>query len=113
MRGKANKRRGQILIMTTLISIPLFGMLGLVTDLGYMHYVKMTAQSAAEAAAQSAMIDFHKTNGGASYTCGQTVVCASTETACPTNITSPSDPIQDGCMYAQAHGFTARGAVTY
>jgi Flp pilus assembly protein TadG len=113
MRGKADRRRGQILIMTTLVSIPLFGMLGLVTDLGYMHYVKMTAQSAAEAAAQSAMVDFHKTNGGASYTCGSTVVCATTETACPTGITTPTDPIQDGCMYAQAHGFTASGAVTY
>ncbi|HLK49288.1 MAG TPA: pilus assembly protein TadG-related protein [Bryobacteraceae bacterium] len=113
MRGKGNKQRGQVLLMATLLSIPLFGMLGLVTDLGYMHYVKMTAQSAAEAAAQSAMVSFHKTNGGASYTCGATVVCASSETACPTNITTPADPIQDGCLYAQAHGFSSTGSVTY
>ena len=59
MSAKTNRRDGQILLMVSLTVIPLFGMLGLVTDLGYMHYVKMTAQSAAEAAAQSAMIDFH------------------------------------------------------
>jgi hypothetical protein len=29
--------------MAALFAVPLFGMLGLVTDLGYMHYVKMSA----------------------------------------------------------------------
>lgn len=112
MRGKADKRRGQILIMTTLISIPLFGMLGLVTDLGYMHYVKMTAQSAAEAAAQSAMINFHSTVGGATYSCnGGTVVCTlGTPATCDPGTAMPS--IHDGCLYAQAHGFTS-DSITY
>ncbi len=106
-----NRRRGQILIMATLITIPLFGMLGLVTDIGYMHYVKMTTQSAAEAAAQSAMIDFHHTMGGATYTCGTpNVLCTTTgPQACSS---SPSSSILDGCRYAQGHGFAA-SSITY
>ncbi len=113
MGSKNDRRRGQILIMATLVTIPLFGMLGLVTDLGYMHYVKMTAQSAAEAAAQAAIIDFHQTQGGAAYSCGGNVVCASTQTNCTPNITTPANSIEHGCMYAQAHGFNAAGSVTY
>lgn len=114
MGAKRDRQRGQILIMTTLIAVPLFGMLGLVTDLGYMHYVKMTAQSAAEAAAQSAMLDFHGTMGGASYSCGGNVVCTSgAQTACTPSITSPSTSIDHGCMYAQAHGFNGTNSVTY
>ena len=50
MHANREKRsRGQILIMTTLVIVPMFAMLGLVTDLGYMRYVKMTTQTAAEA----------------------------------------------------------------
>jgi Putative Flp pilus-assembly TadE/G-like len=114
MTMKKNRQRGQILIMTTLIAVPLFGMLGLVTDLGYMHYVKMTAQSAAEAAALSAMIDFHATTGGATYTCGGNVVCASNQTDCDTHITMPpANAIQNGCMYGQAHGFNSEHSLTY
>src|SRR5690348_1869030 len=113
MATKSNRERGQILIMTTLLALPIFGVLGLVTDLGYMHYVKMTAQSAAEAAAQSAMIDFHQNTGASAYSCGANVVCASSETNCPAGLTSPANSIQDGCMYAQAHGFAGAGAVTY
>lgn len=110
---KIDNRRGQILLLFTLISVPLFGMLGLVTDLGYMHYVKMTAQSAAEAAAQSAIVDFHATMGGASFTCGGNVVCASSQTACAAGITMPANSIEHGCMYGQAHGFNSAGSLTY
>ena len=113
MGAKTDRRRGQILIMTTFLAVPLFGMLGLVTDLGYMHYVKMTAQSAAEAAAQAAMLDFHGTTAGATYSCGGNVVCTSGQTNCTPNITNPANSIQHGCMFAQAHGFNSDGAVTY
>ena len=113
MKAHSDRRRGQVLLMATLCSIPMFGILGMVTDLGYMHYVKMTAQSAAEAAAKSAMIDFHATTGGATYTCGGNVVCASTETSCTPNITAPANSIEHGCMYGQAHGFNSTGSLTY
>lgn len=99
--------------MLTLALVPIFGMMGLVTDIGYMHFVKMTAQTAAEVAAEAAIIDMHATVGGAALSCA-TVTCASTATACPTKITTPTNSIQVGCMYAQQHGFTgANQSVTY
>ena len=111
----SERRRGQVLIMTTLVLVPLAGVLGLVTDLGYMHYIKETAQTAAEAAAKGALINFHETEGGAIYTCDTpaTVVCSATQAPCPTSITTPTNPIQHGCMYAQAHGFNTAGSVTW
>lgn len=96
--------------MVGLVIIPLFGILGLATDLGYMHFVAMSAQTAAEAAAQAAIIDFQANASGSSYTCGGNVVCASTPTACPPGITAPADSIQHGCTYAQAHGFDSLDA---
>jgi hypothetical protein len=99
--------------MTSLLLVPMFGLLGLVTDIGYMHYVKESTQAAAEAAAWSAVVDFHATTGGATYTCGGNVVCQSTPTACTPSITTPQNSIEHGCMYAQAHGFNGAGQVTY
>jgi hypothetical protein len=109
------RQKGQLLIMVSLLIVPMFGMLGLVTDFGYMHYVKMEAQTAAEAAAEAAIINFHETLGGASLSCGGQVICSATSpTACPSNITNPQNPIQHGCMYAQVHGFNgANQTVTY
>jgi Flp pilus assembly protein TadG len=107
------RQRGQVLLLTTLILVPLFGMLGLVTDIGYMHYIKMSAQTAAQAAAEAAIIDFHATTGGASFSCGGNVVCASSPAACTVSITTPVNSVEHGCMYAQANGFNTAGSVTY
>jgi hypothetical protein len=103
------------LIMVTLALVPLFGIIGMVTDLGYMHFVKMEAQTAAEVAARSAIINLHSTVGGTLTACSTLVVCANTITQCPTNITTPQNSIEVGCMYAAAHGFQATGNqnVTY
>jgi hypothetical protein len=113
---KLGTRRGQALIMMTLIMAPLLGFLGLVTDVGYMHFVKMSAQTAAEAAAQAAMIDFSATTG-TPKSCGDpaNVVCSATPAACPAVITTPQNSIERGCMYAKQHGFKSAGAqmVTY
>src|SRR5437870_4000308 len=68
--GRCSRQRGQVLLMVTLALIPLFGMLGLVTDIGYMQFVKMSAQTAAEAAAQAAIISYHETVGGSNAVCG-------------------------------------------
>jgi hypothetical protein len=80
-----------------------------------MHFVKMEAQTAAEVAAKSAVINLLSTVGGALTSCGTSVVCASTATACATNITAPQNSIEVGCMYAAQHGFQATGNqnVTY
>jgi hypothetical protein len=89
-------------------------MIGLVTDIGYMHFIKMSAQTAAEAAAQAAIISFHQTYGGSNYTCGGGIVCSSTPTTCASSITTPSNALEHGCMYAQSHGFNGTNQwVTY
>jgi Flp pilus assembly protein TadG len=103
---RGSRQSGQVLMMVTLAMVPMFGIIGFVTDFGYMHFVKMSAQTAAEAAAQAAIIDYHSTVGGANPVCGTTgVVCSSTPSNCPPNITTPANSIQRGCLYAQQHGF--------
>jgi hypothetical protein len=101
--------------MITLVLVPMCGVIGLVSDIGYMHFLKTSAQTAAEAAARATMIQFHKTVGGGISGCTTSVVCATTATACPTNITTPANAIQNGCMYAAQHGFSNTGnqTVTY
>jgi Flp pilus assembly protein TadG len=112
---RLRRQGGQALIMITLALVPMFGIMGMVTDLGYMHYMKMKAQTAAELAAKAAAINLHATAGGTLTSCSSTVVCASTITQCPTNITTPQNSIEVGCMYAAQHGFQATGNqnVTY
>jgi hypothetical protein len=114
-KRRTGKRSGQVMIMFTLAMIPMFGLVGLVTDLGYMRFIKMSAQTAAEAAAQAAIGSFHSIVGGSNYSCGAgSVVCSATPTTCPTNITSPANALESGCMYAQAHGFNGTNQwVTY
>ncbi len=104
---------GQTLIMITLLMVPMCGIIGLVSDIGYMHFVKTSAQTAAEAAVRAAVIDFHATNAGTA--CGGSVVCAATATACPAAITTPANSLEHGCMYAIQHGFSSTGnqSVTY
>src|SRR6516162_1151472 len=112
---KGSRRRGQVLLMVTFALIPMFGILGLVTDFGYMNFVKMSAQTAAEAAAQAAIISYKETVGGANPVCGNTgVVCSTDPADCPSNLTSATTPIEHGCMYAQTHGFNSTNQrVTY
>src|ERR1039457_885560 len=39
-RLKRGKEKGQVLVLVTLVSIPLFAMIGLVVDLGWMRFLK-------------------------------------------------------------------------
>jgi hypothetical protein len=110
--GGSNRKRGQVLLMVTLVMVPLMGTMGLVTDIGYMYFIKMSAQTAAQAASQAAMIDYKATVGSSIVDC-TVVPCSSTPTICPT-ITTPANSIEVGCLYAQAHGFTGPNKqVTY
>jgi hypothetical protein len=93
--------------MFTLALVPMFGLMGLVADIGYMHFIKMSAQTAAQAAASAAIIDLK--SGGSGSWC-----CSNTATTCPQNITTPSSSLERGCMYAQKHGFNSTNQwVTY
>src|SRR5690242_4845176 len=95
--ARLGARSGQISIMLALAMVPMFGLIGLVTDIGYMRFIKMSAQTAAEAAAMATVLDLHSTAGGAINGCGGIVVCSSDPSACPVSITTPTNSIQHGC----------------
>lgn len=95
--------------MFTLGAITLFGMLGLVVDIGWAYYHKEAAQAAAEAAANAAVKAAYSQSGG-SISCGSNSVVCQTETACPSSISgNGSNNIQKGCLYAMANGYTSTG----
>jgi uncharacterized protein (DUF2147 family) len=108
-RCRQSRPRGQVVLLVTFASVPLFAMLGLVTDLGWMHFLKKSAQAAADAAALASIFQFQATVSGSSFVCGSPGVVCQAPTACPSNITTPANPLQDGCLYAARNGFsTAR-----
>ena len=113
-RRQSSRQSGQIIIMLTMMLVPMFGMLGLVADVGYMHFVKMSAQTAAESAAQATVVNLHKTLGGSDWTCTTPgITCSATPATCA-QITTPTNSVEVGCMYAQAHGFKSTNQwVTY
>jgi Flp pilus assembly protein TadG len=104
---RRDRRSGQVLIMFTLALVPMFGIMGLVTDIGYMHFIKMSAQTAAQAAASAAIIDIKSTAAGYFVTSADPTTCAQ-------NITTPTSSLDKGCMYAENHGFNSTNQwVTY
>jgi Flp pilus assembly protein TadG len=92
-RRKRGKEKGQVLVLVTLVSIPLFAMIGLVVDLGWMRFLKKSAQAAADSAAMAAILQFQATVSGSSFTCGAAGVVCQAPTACPSAITTPANPL--------------------
>jgi hypothetical protein len=95
--ARRNAEIGQALILVTLGLTFLFGLLGLVVDVGYGYYLRQVAQAAADAAAMAGATNA-KTTG--SY-CGHD--------GCQTGYSCPSDPtnatnIGVACLYAKADG---------
>ena len=90
----------------TFAAIPMFAIIGLVTDIGYMQYVKKSAQAAADSAALAAVIQFHSSISGSSFTCDSSIViCSASPTYCDPTVTTPANPVQNGCLYAKQNGF--------
>ncbi len=101
--------RGQAAIFITLSVPVLFGMLGLVVDIGWAYWRKEACKTAADAAAMSAIVAAYS---GADLTCGSGVTCQAA-TACPPSATSPpSNNLMTGCLYAQQNGFVNSGRQT-
>lgn len=102
-KNKRNSERGQALMPFALVFVALFGMAGLVLDVGWSYYVGKKAQTAADAAAQAAVAQGLITNGpSATPNCG-TLGCQGA-TACPA-----SNNLLTACEYASANGFTSGG----
>lgn len=108
--SKFRDERGQILLMTTLSVVALFGMLALAVDLGWSYFTRKSAQKAADAASMAAAIQVLATVGNGTPVCGSNVTCQNS-TACPVSINNPpKTEIDVACLYAQQNGFTNGGA---
>jgi hypothetical protein len=106
----AMARRGHVLVLLTMSLFMMFGVLGLATDLGWGYFRRQVAQSAVDAAAMAAAVVANK--AASTIICGQNNVVCQTATACPANISTPANNIQNGCLYAKANGFQNAGNQT-
>jgi hypothetical protein len=108
MRFATGNRKGQTAIMFTLAAVPLFGILGLVVDVGWAYYRKQAAQTAADAAAGAAGAAAYDWGGGAGTCTSSThIKCYADEHLCPANpSTTPTDNVETGCLYAKQNGFS-------
>jgi hypothetical protein len=97
--------------MISLSLIVLMGMLGLVVDVGYAHFVKMRCLTAA----QSAAIAGAMAAKSLTMTCGtgSTQVPCQAATACPATLATPTtNPVTAACLFAQQNGFTNGGKIS-
>ncbi len=108
MRKKhsSDKHRGQALIMTTMALIPMFGLMGLAVDLGWMEFTKKSAQTAADAAALASLLQFQSTTFSTDFTCGAGGVICQAPTSCGS---ISAGYLHSGCAYAQLNGFSSSG----
>lgn len=108
MRGRRIRESGQTLVLYTLGLSVVFGMVGLVSDVGYMYYRKQNAQAAAQAAAlASVKAAFTATSG--SFTCGtgSTNAICNSNYPCPTTISGyGSNNAEVACLYAANNGYS-------
>lgn len=95
--------RGQALLPFALVFVVLFGMVGLVLDVGWGYYVGKKAQTAADSAAQAAVAQGLLQNGPAATPNCNTLGCQSA-TSCPA-----VNNLLNACQYAAANGFTPGG----
>jgi hypothetical protein len=112
-RMPSTKCRGQVVALVSVAIIPMAALLGLVTDIGYMHYVQRSAQKAADAAVLAAISQYKTKNTGSTFVCGTGTpswVCNNpTPYSCPGGVTTVSNPVDDACYYAQQNGFNPVG----
>jgi Flp pilus assembly protein TadG len=102
-KNNRNSERGQALLPFALVFVALFGMVGLVLDVGWSYYVGKKAQTAADAAAQAAVAQALTQNGPSATPDCSTLGCQAA-TSCP----STSD-LLNACQYASVNGFSAGG----
>jgi len=109
MKNPHNVRRGQTLLMFSMTSVTIFGLMGLVVDLGWSHFRKQAAQAAAQAAS-SAATAAAALSGGSAISCSTMNVVCQAETNCPETILNGGvTNIDKGCLYAKENGFITSG----
>lgn len=108
MRPNQSRERGQALVLVTLSLAMIMGVLALATDLGWSHFIKKSAQTAADAGAMAAGIEALAKAGNAKAECGAggNVACQPSAELCDS--ATPSN-LHTGCLYAERNGFRAGG----
>lgn len=98
--------------MITVSLVAMFAVMGLAVDLGWMFYVKRTAQSAADAAALAAARGALITVGqAASFTCGVNVDCSTNAVTCSGSFSNNLTMASGGaCWSAAQNGFSPGGS---
>jgi putative Flp pilus-assembly TadE/G-like protein len=99
-----------VLPMVTLSLIAMSGVLGLAVDLGWMYFVKKSAQAAVDASVLAAATKVLEGVGEEGpWTCGAGMTCQEA-TPCPASIPRPpSSDIEVACLYASENGFDSGG----
>lgn len=112
MERTKKDRRGQAIIFMTL-SIPIiFGLLGLVVDVGWMYWRREACMTAAQAGAFAGAMTASKLSTAYPATCvtsttGTGVWCNATATQCAASPANPpTNNFQTACLYAKANGFS-------
>jgi hypothetical protein len=104
--GSQKPRKGGALLLVTFSVVPMIGFIGLVTDLGYMHFLQKSAQAAADSAALAAVYRFNRTMAGSSFSCSTAWMCNQPSKRCPPDLTAASNPVETACLYAKVNGFS-------
>ncbi len=98
MRPVLSKRlrsqRGQALIFVTASLPVMFGLVGLVADIGWAYWRREACRTAAQSAVMAVV-----------SAAGSAIPSSQGDTTCPSSL-STSDPWQIGCAFAQQNGFT-------
>jgi len=100
------RKRGQAVLIVTVALVPIIGLVGLVTDLGFMYYLRSQAQAAADSAALAAAYAFNDTSSLATLSCSSpTWACTAAGTQCSSTLTTATNPVETACLYAKQNGF--------
>lgn len=101
--------RGSVTLLYTLSITAMAGMVGMVVDIGWAYFQEGVVQAAAESAALAA-VSAASSNSAGGITCNSGQVACQAATACPQNITTPANNLQNGCLYAKDNGVQAGAA---
>lgn len=106
-RNGLRNRRGQALVMVTLVLIGMCGLIGLAVDLGWAYFTKKSAQAAADSAAMAAAeAALNNLPAVGPYNCTQ-ATCTTGPVSCDS--VAAGTNLEVGCRYAAMNGFSAKG----
>src|SRR5574340_539822 len=107
---RCGSQRGQVLMMVTVSLFAMIGLMSLAVDLGWAHFVKRSAQKAADAAAMAGVYRVFRDSGEEfEVKCTATAICQATAPCATTLPSVPTTNIEAACLYAKTNGFQTSG----